>query len=486
MRTLEIAVLLVSLAAAGVIVFRKRERRLDTAVLSSLVLVVLLHGNMDHFRLQMLPTYLVAWILILGFILRIIKPQAKERLQTRKNIYMKKGLLTMVVMALTAGSMYLTHVLPAFSLPEPTGKYAIGTISQHLTDQSRDETLSAVPGDKRELMVNVWYPVDPDVAKQKPKEPYPAELGEAISLVFGIPKQLFSYLTTIPTHVVQGAEISNAEAKYPVLLFSPGVRSTRFQSMTAVEELVSHGYIVVGMDHPYSSAKVSFPDGRVIPYTPEPEFPTSAELYENNVKGVSIRAADSRFVLDTLTTWNTQDPNGLFEGKLDLEHVGIFGHSYGGATTAETLAQDQRFKAGVSLEGGFWGTVAHTGLQQPFMYMMTGTTAESLKPSVTKKDKVFYTEFAPDLKSVMTKSQNDTYYLTVDKLFHQSFTDLALISPSLFAKNIDPVHNIDITRSYVRAFFDQYLKGEQQPLLKGASPEYPEVSFDPTYTKKRS
>lgn len=264
-----------------------------------------------------------------------------------------------------------------------------------MTDQNRDETLSAAPGDKRELMINVWYPVNPDVAKQKPKEPYPDELGEAISLVFGIPKQLFSYLTTIPTHVVQGAEISNAETKYPVLLFSPGIRSTRFQSMTAVEELVSHGYIVVGMDHPYSSAKVSFPDGRVISYTPEPEFPTSAELYENNVKGVSIRAADSRFVLDTLTTWNTQDPNGLFEGKLDLEHVGIFGHSYGGATTAETLAQDPRFKAGVSLEGGFWGTVSHTGLQQPFMYMMTGTTAESLKPSVTKKIKSFIRNLLP-------------------------------------------------------------------------------------------
>ncbi|TKH44914.1 hypothetical protein C1I60_08790 [Paenibacillus terrae] len=178
MRTLEIAVLMVSLAAAGVIVFRKRERRLDTAILSSLVLVMFLHGMMDHFRLQMLPTYLVAWILIIGFILRIIKPQAKVRLQTRFKKYLKKGLLTMVVMALTAGSMYLTHVLPAFTLPEPTGKYAIGTISQHLTDQNRDETLSAAPGDKRELMINVWYPVDPDVAKQKPKEPYPAELGD--------------------------------------------------------------------------------------------------------------------------------------------------------------------------------------------------------------------------------------------------------------------------------------------------------------------
>nr|WP_251572479.1 hypothetical protein [Paenibacillus sp. MER TA 81-3] len=109
-----------------------------------------------------------------------------------------------------------------------------------------------------------------------------------------------------------------------------------------------------------------------------------------------------------------------------------------------------RFKAGVSLEGGFWGNVAHAALQQPFMYIMSGITAESLNPTETKKDKVFYEEFAGDLESVMKKSQNDTYYLTVDKFYHQSFTDIALISPSTFAKDMDPVHNVDITRTYVR------------------------------------
>ncbi|WP_342438494.1 prolyl oligopeptidase family serine peptidase [Paenibacillus sp. FSL L8-0436] len=175
----------------------------------------------------------------------------------------------------------------------------------------------------------------------------------------------------------------------------------------------------------------------------------------------------------------------MFQGRMDLDRAGIFGHSYGGATTAEALAQDKRFKAGVSLEGGFWGEVAHTGSQQPFMYMMSGGTAQSLDPSVTKKDKVFYEEFAPDLKSVMTKSASDTYYLTVDHFIHQSFTEIALLSPSLFAKDIDPVQNIDITRSYVRAFFDQYLNNEPQSLLDGPSADFPQVKFDQEYTRKR-
>ncbi|OPA79190.1 lipase [Paenibacillus selenitireducens] len=481
MRTLEIILVLVTLAAMGGILFVKRDRRLDVAMLLSVALVVALHGIIDHFRIQMVPAYAVALGLIVVFIVRLAKPHSDVRSKSP----LKKSLLSILVLAVTGTAVYSSMLLPVFSMPEPTGKYGIGTVSRQLTDEARGETYSADPNDKRELMVNIWYPVDRNKVEGQPREHYPSSLGEAISLVFGIPKQIFSHVTNIPTHVVDGAELSTNEAKYPVLVFSPGVRSTRFQSMTAIEELVSHGYIVVGMDHPYTSAKVTFPDGRAVIYEPEPQFPTSAELYENNIKGVAIRAADARFVLDTLAEWNVEDPDHRFEGKLDLDRVGIFGHSYGGATTVEAMALDKRFKAGVSLEGGFWGSVAHTGLQQPFMYMMTGGTAKSLDPSTEKKDKVFYKEFAPDLESVMTKSTNDTYYLIVDHLIHQSFTDIALLSPSLFAKQIDPVHNIDITRSYVRAFFDQYLKGEKQPLLDGPSSAYPEVKFDAAYTKKR-
>ncbi|GGF94663.1 carboxylic ester hydrolase [Paenibacillus albidus] len=479
MKLLDIPLILVSLIATVVLLLRTRNRRLDTFLLSGLVLALLLHGTLDHLRLQMVPVYAVLLTLIVVLILRVAKPNA----QTRSRSIWKKTLLSAAVLALTAASLYLSYLLPVFSMPEPTGGYAVGTISRQLTDSGREETLSTAPNDKRELMVNVWYPVDAKQAKGLAVEHYPAALGDAISLVFGIPRQLFGYVTTIPTHVVEGVKVAAAEAEYPVLLFSPGVRSTRFQSMTAIEELVSHGYIVVGIDHPYTSAKVTFPDGREVLYVPEPTFPTSAGLYENNVKGVAVRAADASFVLDTLTEWNADDPNGLFTGTMDLDRVGIFGHSYGGATTAEAMAMDPRFKAGVSLEGGFWGTVSHTGLKQPFMYLMTGNTAKSLDPAEAQKDKVFYEEFAPDLDSVMQKSTGDTYYMTIDHLFHQSFTEIGLLSPALFAKEMDPVHNIDITRSYVRAFFDQYLKEEQQPLLQGPSPQYPEVKFDEKYTR---
>ncbi|WP_340022964.1 prolyl oligopeptidase family serine peptidase [Paenibacillus sp. FSL K6-1096] len=481
MRTFEIVVIAVILAVTAGIIGMKPQRRLDAGMLLILLTALGLHGGLEHVRIQMAPAYAAALglLMLLGF--RLLRQNRRSRPRKSKRLW--TSLLLAAVLLLSGISVYASRLLPVFTLPEPTGHYAIGTVARELTDENHDETKG--PGGKRKLMINVWYPADPAQTLGKPKEHYPSALGEAISLVFGLPKQLFSHVTGIPTHVTGNVELSAEEASYPVLLFSPGIRSTRFQSMSVIEELVSNGYVVVGIDHPYTSAKVTYTDGDSAYYEPDPEFGTSAELYNHNVKGIAIRAADASFVMDTLEAWNAQDPDGLFQGRLDLSRAGIFGHSYGGATTAEALAQDPRFKAGVSLEGAFWGKVAKTGLKQPFMYMMSGDIAQKLAQTGPQTDPLLFEEFTPDLKSVMARSTADTYFLTVDHYIHQSFTDIALLSPSLFANGLDPVHAVDISRSYVRAFFDQYLKDEPQALLAGPAAAYPEVTFDPAYTHKR-
>jgi len=43
--------------------------------------------------------------------------------------------------------------------------------------------------------------------------------------------------------------------------------------------------------------------------------------------------------------------------------------------------------------------------------------------------------------------------------------------------DIPGARSLDITRAYVRAFFDQHLRGRPQTLLDQSSPRYPEVTF---------
>ncbi|MHA7964696.1 alpha/beta hydrolase family protein [Paenibacillus sp. CAU 1782] len=467
MRLLEWLIILSGIGCAIGYFWGARLKRPAALLLTLLPLVFLAsHALLEGMRVFMIPAYTGAVLAIL-----FLWKARKRRVRLGALAF-----LTAIVL-LNGASLYLVHLLPVFKLPEPTGSYAIGTVQRQLIDESRLETFGGEPGEKREVPINIWYPVDKTSVQGKQREHYPSELADAVSLVFDLPSWLLGHLSLVSTHVVEEAALSDAASRYPVILFSPGIRSTRFQSMTIIEELVSNGYIVVGMDHPYTSARVKLHNGSEAFYVPEyPEW-TSTDIYDHNVVGVGARAQDAIFVLDSLTEWNSQDPDGLLAGKLDLNHVGIFGHSYGGATTAEALALDERFKAGLSLEGGFWGTVSSTSLRQPFMYMMTENTIKSLDPTSGASEKVVYDEFDADMRYVMNHSLNDTYYLEIEGFYHQSFTDIALLSPSLFSKDMDPVHTVDLSRTYVKAFFDQYLLGAEQVLLKGPSPAYPEVAF---------
>ena len=71
-------------------------------------------------------------------------------------------------------------------------------------------------------------------------------------------------------------------------------------------------------------------------------------------------------------------------------------------------------------------------------------------------------------------------WLVVVGAVHASFTDLALLADGLgigIGAGLSGARSLDITRAYVRAFFDQHLRGRPQALLDRPSPRYPEVVF---------
>jgi hypothetical protein len=71
-------------------------------------------------------------------------------------------------------------------------------------------------------------------------------------------------------------------------------------------------------------------------------------------------------------------------------------------------------------------------------------------------------------------------WLVVAGAVHASFTDLALLADQIgldTGAGTPGTRSLDITRAYVRAFFDQHLRGTPQALLDQPSPRYPEVTF---------
>ena len=117
-----------------------------------------------------------------------------------------------------------------------------------------------------------------------------------------------------------------------------GCRSRARQYTALCADLASRGFVVVALSVPYESAVSVLAGGRVVGQTIHPDVmgPPPHRALE---RLIDIRAADSRFALDQLSRLAQVEPGSPLAGHLDLQHVGIVGHSIGGATAVSGHGQ---------------------------------------------------------------------------------------------------------------------------------------------------
>lgn len=102
----------------------------------------------------------------------------------------------------------------------------------------------------------------------------------------------------------------------PVIVFSHGLASNPADSSEALQQIASHGYLVAAPQHPGSDAI----------WLKEMLKGVHQDLFD--VNEFSNRPKDISFVIDELERRNASQ----FNGQLDLQRVGIAGHSFGGYT----------------------------------------------------------------------------------------------------------------------------------------------------------
>ena len=167
-----------------------------------------------------------------------------------RTVFVLPRWIALCAIGMLAGAAVLGTVLPVFELPKPTGAYPIGTVTVHLIDRSREETHGQRHGEYRELMIQIWYPA----AWSGPGQAYRTRAEVELKK---------EHLTLVRTHAATGVPVAHAQSRYPVVIFSPAWTGPRNQNTVQAEELASHGFVVVGIDHPYGTWLTVFPDGRV-------------------------------------------------------------------------------------------------------------------------------------------------------------------------------------------------------------------------------
>ena len=226
--------------------------------------------------------------------------------------------------------------LSRYAKPGELGPFPIGFVVRPFVDDARPEVATTDAADHRTLPTVVWYPAGEEARKQA-KSTYadyftPALQGALAALAPA------GFLAT-SSDSVRDASVA-ADGPFPLIVFSHGNGGLGVQSFFLTEYLASHGYIVVCPDHTGNALLTELPDGQTVSQ--------GANGY-SVAQSATDRPADVTFLVDAMGKLGDADPDGRFTGKVDLEHIGITGHSFRGLTTLLVMEQDPRFDVGAPM-----------------------------------------------------------------------------------------------------------------------------------------
>lgn len=397
--------------------------------------------------------------------------RAPRRFARLRNVFLMFVMTVSLAVALLPVSLWVEHGL-SLELPRPSGPFAVGQVNMTWVDASRVDAFARAPGQKRELVVWIWYP-----ATQSDRSPVvaylPPALAQACADYSGPALSLLSRDDAkVRGHSLDAPDLAPDGVTYPVIIFRSGIGALALAYTTLVEDLASHGYIVVGADAPYSTCVVALPDGRVI-HKSDQGNPGDAAVSESERDHMleallPVWTADTRFLLDQVARLNADDPSGKFTGRIDLNSVGIIGHSFGGATAAQFCRDDDRCRAGIDMDGALHGSVVQAGIDKPFLFLLSDHGA-----ALTSPDREIFDE----IRSVARHDPANTLMVTLIGADHFSFSDGPLTQSRILRSllvafggqgGLDPRTGLASTTRYVREFFDVHLRGAPREALHAA------------------
>ena len=240
----------------------------------------------------------------------------------------------------------------------------------------------------------------------------------------------------------------------PVVLFSHGLGGSREGNAYLGEHWSARGYVVVFLQHPGS-------DDAVWQDVP-PARRMAAMRQAANTRNWLARVRDVPAVLDQLERWHQgADAGHPLAGRLNLDKVGMSGHSFGARTTqmlagqhnqrGRALLADDRITAALVMSPSSprrgEPAAAFGNVRLPWM-LMTGTHDLAI---------IGDTDMESRLAVFPALPEGGKYELVLDRAEHSAFTDRALPGDTL---ERNPNHHRAIL-ALGTAFWDAWLKDDE-------------------------
>lgn len=192
-------------------------------------------------------------------------------------------------------------------LPQGTGPYCSSLTISELVDDTRVDPFNS--SHLRRIMISRFDPVLPascNLTQVPYFPPVSAAIEDEILAVYEFPKILgqFSLEVCASQHnysyPITDPSPSALYEEFPVVLYSPPLNTSRLFGSSIAQEIASHGFITITMDHPYDTDVVEFPNGDVIlggRVIKPADMNGSTASVEH---ALEVRAQDASFVLDML------------------------------------------------------------------------------------------------------------------------------------------------------------------------------------------
>lgn len=349
-------------------------------------------------------------------------------------------------------------------LSRPTGYYNVGMSTNFLKDISCDEK-------SRPLLVHIYYP---SVKIQKEYPPYLSDTMHLYKekLSHNYKPEDLEYLDEIKDWAMPDVPIDAENSPFPVLFFAHGFFMAAQLYSSLIEEMASHGYVVVAINHTDACWPVVFPDGASPVILPE-----LANIFSNKERSCmqTFDMTQETWIKDIecVLSWLKNQP--LIK-SLDISRIGIFGHSFGGSAAIEAARQNVAFKAVVNLDGLLFGSNWDKQFETPSLFvvaekLLTHEDALNAGLTIEQCDNLL----ARHSKKIFDQLKDNSFYVTIKNSDHATFVDSKLIKSPL-SKNVNnPLRGIEITRALLVDFFDHYLRNKKATVLKKQDPRFPDI-----------
>lgn len=443
--------LLIIISVGWLVLYMRRtlisKKYLYSAFFVSFIVVVL-SVFIGQVRWQVYPLYLAFFLLLILFWLQLI---------TENQLRQPGRRIAIIFIAIFIGLATVSlFSFPIYAMPEVSGEHLIGTQSYVIEDESRLEQYGSLDYQNRRFKIQLWYPAASiEGYEQVAWIEDGLAVSRALSKDTGLPGFVLDHTVYILSNAYKDAPIKTSLGTLPVVIISHGWRGFRNLHTDFAEELASRGYMVVAIDHSFGSVATVFNDDDIAYLYRDalPNRETTPDFLDYANQLVNTYAGDIKTTIDYLERINDASSGSRYAETMNLNKIGLVGHSTGGGADVTVALEDTRVDAVFGLDP--WVEPIREedidqGLDIPALFIRSQTWEEG--------------DNNINLLQLMAQRSNPPLLYQVNGTTHYDFTMIYMYSPLTrvigFTGDLNGRYLNDILETMMLDFFDRHLKND--------------------------